>query len=207
MRKVLPNELTVSIALMLAMVCSGCSTAWIVTLDSILAAAAPALVNILQIVAVAQGVPLNTSLVTKINSDAAVLKTLAADFAKASSGATPGVCQQLQAAIGVYAGDQELVLQAAQVSDPRTQTKITGLVDLVAGTVTAISAAIPSCKNVAAPSVQSLASPFHVNSFVQDYNKVLVARTGNDAVDAVTPELTLHRHSPIIRIATFGKLR
>ncbi len=207
MRKVQPNGFMVSIALMLAIVCSGCSTAWIVTLDSILAAAAPALINILQIVAVAQGAPLNTSLVTKINSDAGVLKTLAADFAKASSASTPGVCQQLQAAIGVYAGDQQLVLQAAQVNDPNTQIKITALVDLVAGTVSAITAAIPSCQNVAAPSARNLAAPFHIKSFVQDYNKLLVARTGNDAVDAATPGLTLHRHSAIIRIATFGRLR
>lgn len=41
---------------------TGCSTAWVSTLDSILAAAAPALINILQIVAVAEGKPMNSGL-------------------------------------------------------------------------------------------------------------------------------------------------
>jgi len=73
------------VALFLAVSCTGCSTAWVSTLDSILAAAAPALINILQIVAVANGQPMNAGLAAKINSDAANIKTLAGDFAKVSS--------------------------------------------------------------------------------------------------------------------------
>src|SRR5713101_2084101 len=138
------------VALSLAMFCTACSTAWVSTLDSILAAAAPALINILQIVAVAKGQPINSNLSAKINADATVIKTLAADFAKATSGSAPGVCQQLQAAVSAYQADQQIVLQAAQVSDANTQTKITLLADLVAGTVNAITAVIPSCQNAAA---------------------------------------------------------
>ena len=55
-------------ALSLAMFCTACSTAWVSTLDSILAAAAPALINILQVVAVANGRPLNGTLAVKINA-------------------------------------------------------------------------------------------------------------------------------------------
>src|SRR5713101_587860 len=55
------------VALSLAMFCTACSTAWVSTLDSILAAAAPALINILQIVAVAKGQPINSNLSAKIN--------------------------------------------------------------------------------------------------------------------------------------------
>src|ERR1019366_2785949 len=90
------------VALSLAMCCTACSTAWVSTLDSIVAAAAPALINILQIVAVANGKPMNSNLAAKINADATVIKTLAGDFAKASSGSAPGVCQQLQAAVSAY---------------------------------------------------------------------------------------------------------
>src|ERR1035441_9486345 len=90
------------IALSLAMSCPACSTAWVSTLDSIVAAAAPALINILQIVAVANGKPMNSNLAAKINADATVIKTLAGDFAKVSSGSAPGVCQQLQAAVSAY---------------------------------------------------------------------------------------------------------
>src|SRR5271165_4419190 len=117
MRRVLFMRTTLVVVLSLAMFCTACSTAWVSTLDSILAAAAPALVNILQIVALANGQPVNTNLEAKINADATVIKTLAGDFAKASSSAAPGVCSQLNAAIGDYQADQALVLQVAQVSD------------------------------------------------------------------------------------------
>src|SRR3984893_12830758 len=102
MGKALCIRKTLVIVLSLAMFCAACSTAWVSTLDSILAAAAPALINILQIVAVANGQPVNANLAAKINADATIIKTLAGDFAKTSSGSTPGVCQQLQAAVSVY---------------------------------------------------------------------------------------------------------
>src|SRR5580700_10260289 len=133
--------------LSLAMFCTACSTAWVSTLDSILAAAPPALIDILQIAAVANAKPMNSNLAAKINADATDIESLAADFAKASSDSAPGVCQQLQAAVGVYQADQQMVLQIAQVSDSETQTKITLLAGLVAGTIDAITAVIPSCQN------------------------------------------------------------
>ncbi len=80
------------VVLCLIVFCTACSTAWVSTLDSILGAAAPALVNILQIVAVANGQPVNSALEAKINADATAIKTLAADFVTASSGAAPSVC-------------------------------------------------------------------------------------------------------------------
>ena len=127
-----------------AILLTGCSAAWISTIDAILAVAAPALINILQIVAVANNQPLNSNLAAKIDADAAAIKLLAGDFATASSASSSGICQQLQAAISTYQADQQLVLQVAQVSDTNTQTKITLLVDLVAGTIQAITAVIPS---------------------------------------------------------------
>lgn len=207
MRKVLFIRGPLVVIVSLAMLCSGCSTAWVTTLDSILAAAAPALINILQIVSVAQGVPLNAGLATRINGDAATIKALAADFAKVSATAGSGVCQQLQAAIGVYASDQQLVLQAAQVTDANTQTKITLLVDLVAGTVSAITSAIPSCQSTAAIKSNVAHSSYQMSAFVSDYNRILLTPTGNLAVDAVSPKLALHQHSKFMRLSTLGLVR
>ncbi len=195
------------VALSLAMCCTACSTAWVSTLDSILAAAAPALINILQIVAVANGQPVNSNLAAKINADATVIKTLAGDFAKASSGSAPGVCQELQAAVSAYQADQQLVLQVAQVSDSNTQTKITLLANLVAGTVNAITAVIPSCQNAAVTRSMRTTPPYGVSTFADHYNSILVAKTGNAAVDAVTPNLKLHWHSKLVRVVTFGRLQ
>ncbi len=191
------------IPLLLAMFCTACSTAWVSTLDSILAAAAPALINILQIVAVANGQPVNSNLIAKINTDATVVKTLAGDFARASSLAAPGVCSQLQAAISTYQADQTLVLEVAQVSDQNTQTKIALLADLVGGTVVAIESVIPSCQSVSAPKSFRTAPPYSLITFVNRYNSVLVMPTGNPEVDAVTQKLTLHRRSVFVRAISF----
>ncbi len=200
MRKVL------IVVLSLAMFCTACSTAWVLTLDSILAAAAPALINILQIVAVANGQPVNANLAAKINADATAIKTLAGDFAKASSGSAPGVCRQLQAAVSVYQADQQLVLQVAQVGDSNTQTKVTLLADLVAGAVNAIMAVIPSCQNTAVTRNMKTAPSYSVSAFADHYNSVLLAPTGDAAVDAATPKLKLHRHSIVVRAVTLGRI-
>jgi hypothetical protein len=201
MRKVLVAVLS------LAIFCTACSTAWVVTLDSILAAAAPALINILQIVAVANGRPLDGALATKINFDATAIKRLAADFVAASSGSAPGVCQQLQGAVSAYQADQQLVLQVAQVSDPNTQTKIVLLADLVANTVNAITAVIPQCQGPAVIRTMKITQPYKVSTFADHYNSILVAPTGNAAVDAATPKLKLRRHSALVRAITFGRLQ
>ena len=186
---------------------TSCSTAWISTIDSILAVAAPALVNILQIVSVASGQPLNSNLAAKINTDASAIKLLAGDFAKASSASAPGFCQQLQAAISTYQTDQQLVLQVGQVSDTNTQTKITLLADLVAGTVQAITAVIPSCQNTASARDLEAQPPLKLQNFVTEYNAILKVKTGNAAVDAITPKLTIHQHSRIDRALTLGRLQ
>lgn len=193
--------------LSLVVFCSACSTAWVGTLDSMLAVAAPALVNILQIVAIANGNPMNGNLAAKITSDAAALKTLAIDFAKASPEAASSVCQALQTAVSVYQADQQLVLHAAQVSDPNTQAKITILVGLVAGTVEAITAVVPSCQNAATNRRMKSTPPYSLSTFADRYNSILLTPTGNAAVDAATPLLKLHQHSKIVRSLTLGRLQ
>jgi hypothetical protein len=187
-----------------SMLLTGCSAAWVSTLDSILAAAAPALINILQIIAIAEGKPFHSELATKINSDAATIKQLAGDFASASAAAAPGVCQQLNAAIGVYTQDQQAVLALAQVSDSATQQKIAVLSGLVTSTIAAITAVIPQCQNRLAKMAEP---PLNVQRFVADYNAALTARTGNAAVDAVTPKLKVHKHCAVVRYATLGILK
>ena len=207
MRKATFRRKTLVVTLCCVMFCTACSTAWVSTLDSILAAAAPALINILEIVSVAKGQPVNGTLAAKITADAAAVKTLAADFAKVSAESAPGVCQQLQAAVSAYQAAQQLVLQVAQVSDSNTQTKITLLANLVAGTVNAITAVIPPCQNAAATRSIKFASLYSVSTFTAHYNSILVAKTGNAAVDAATPKLKLHRQSKFARSVTFGRLQ
>jgi hypothetical protein len=191
--------------LSLALFTTACSTAWVSTLDSILAAAAPALVNILEIVAAANGGTMNSNLAAKINTDAADIKTLAAAFAADQS---TNACTTLENAIATYQADQQLVMQVAQVSDSATQTKIALLADLVAGTVQAITAVIPACQAPASVAKKFGASPpLKLSTFVSSYNTVLRAKTGNAAVDALTPKLTIHQHGKFARLASVGILK
>jgi hypothetical protein len=193
------------VVLSFALLSTACSTAWVSTLDSILAAAAPALINILQIVSVANGQPMNSNLATKINGDAAAIKTLAADFA--TDGGS-NACSTLQNAVATYQFDQAFVLQLAQVKDSNTQAKISLLADLVSGTIGAITAVIPACETPtsAAQSIK-VEPPLKLRNFVASYNVILTARTGNAAVDAATPKLVIHQHSKMARYSSLGYLK
>lgn len=200
------GKASLALVLCVTMIFTACSTAWVSTLDTILSAAAPALINILQIVAVAKGEPANASLQTKINTDAATIKQLAADFAAASAASAPGVCQQLNAAVAVYSQDQQQVLALAQVSNSATQQKIVILAGLVASTIGAITAVIPQCQNAALAKSIKVSPPLSIRHFVNDYNAALTAPTGDAAVDALTPKLKIHQHSKFARVVTFGAL-
>ena len=195
------------LAVILSMSCAGCSTAWVTTFDNILVAAAPALINILNIIALAKGQPMNTALASKITADAATVKTLAADFAASSAAAAPTACAQLQAGISTYAADESQVLALAQVSDSATQAKIETLSALVAGTITGILAVIPSCQQAAAMRAQAEAKApaLPLSSFVSSYNKILAVPTGNLAVDTYTKKHAIHVHSKFVRVVTFGR--
>lgn len=204
------SKIAIVLILGLSLGLSGCSTAWVTTFDNILVAAAPALVNILNIVAIAEGKPVDAALVTKVNADAANLKTLASDFANASAAAAPGACSQLQAAINTYSADEAAVLQIAQVSNPATQQKVATLSALVAGTVSAILAVIPSCSAPPAALKAEFAGkgvPLPLSSFVSSYNSVLVQKTGDANVDAYTAKHKIHVHSKFMRVITIGKLQ
>jgi hypothetical protein len=193
------------VVLSFALLSAACSTAWVSTLDSILAAAAPALINILQIVSIANGRQMNSNLAAKINGDAAAIKTLAADFANDGGSSA---CNTLQNAVATYQVDQTLVLQLAQVSDSNTQTKISLLTDLVSGTIGAISAAIPACQAPTSSAENATAGPLlKLRNFVASYNVILTAKTGNAAVDAVTPKLVIHQHSKVARYVSLGYLK
>ncbi|MGA7080522.1 MAG: hypothetical protein WBQ43_19860 [Terriglobales bacterium] len=193
------------VVLSFALLSTACSTAWVSTLDSILAAAAPALINILQIVSIANSEPMNSTLAAKINGDAAAIKTLAADFAKDGGS---NACTTLQNAVATYQVDQALVLQLAQVRDSNTQTKIALLADLVSGTIGAITAVIPACQpSTASPKSVDGKRLVKLKNFVASYNVILTARTGNAAVDAATPKLVIHQHSKVARYVSLGVLK
>ena len=204
--KIMP-KIVLAMLLCLTVTVSGCSVAWVSTLDNILVAAAPALINILQIIAIAKGAPVNGTLSAKITADAAAIKTLATSFAGASALAAPGACSQLQAAITTYSSDEAQVLALAQVSDPATQQKVIVLSSLVAGTISGILAVIPNCSQAAAARAtlaRSNAVPLPLKGFIASYNAKLVEKTGNAAVDTYTAKHKVHVHSGVVRALSLG---
>lgn len=201
------SRIALVLTLCTSLAVSGCSATWVSTLDNILVAAAPALINILNIVAIAKGAVPNAALAAKINSDSAAIKTLANDFATASATASPIACAQLQTAINTYSEDQATVMSLVQISDPATLAKVQTLSALVSGTVTALLAAIPNCTQAAAmrASLAKSAVPLPLRSFVTSYNANLVVKTGNPAVDEYTASHKIHVHSGLVRVLTLGR--
>jgi len=193
-------------ALILAPILAGCSTAWVGTFDNILTAAAPALINILEIVALSKGVPIDAALESKINADAATMKSLANDFAVASASASPQVCSQLQAAIQTYSNDQQQVMSLANVANPVVQEKITVLSSLVAGTVTAVLAVVPQCQQASQmkASLVKAAPPIPLKEFVGSYDAILTKPTGVKDIDSFTKKHAIHYHGKLVRALTFG---
>lgn len=200
------SKAALAVVLSLTMLTTACSTTWLTTMDNILVAAAPALINILNIIALAKGQPVNLALANKITADATTVKTLAADFATASGSAAPTACAQLQSAIATYSADQTQVMALANVSDSATQAKIEVLSSLVAGTVTAVLAVIPSCTQAATmrASLETKAVPLPIKSFIKSYNTNLVVPTGDPAVDSYTSKHKVHVHGKLVRGLTFG---
>ena len=196
------------IVLIATMFAAACSTAWVSTLDSILAAAAPALIDILQIYALSSGKAVPAALVSKINADAAAVKSTATDFANASATAGPGACAQLQTALTTYEADLPAVLAVAQVSNVNTQNKIDTLSALVIGTFGALEPVIPGCSAPAVANlkvlVKTAAPPLKLKNFVTSYNAVLTSKTNDAPVDKATPKMKLHYHSKAVRVLTLG---
>lgn len=84
--------------------------------------------------------------------------------------------------------------------------KITLLSNLAEGTVDAVLAVIPSCQ-AAKFAMPLSAPPLSLMEFVTSYNAILMTKTGDPAVDTLTPNLKLRRHSGILRALTLGRLR
>lgn len=200
-KQVLTTILIGIMAVVPAMAVSGCTSAqWVSTLDTILAQAAPALINVYSIIQIAENKPIDATFVAKINQDAATVKSLSADFAAASAAAAPTACAQLEAAISVYSQDQAEVMALLQVANAAVQSKVGALVLLISGVVAEVLALIPACKTSAGrAALEAQGVPLPLKQFVQSYNNILVVPTGNAAVDAYTRGHKLHQHNKFVR--------
>lgn len=178
---------------------AGCSVG---QFESILNQVAPAILNIIQIVALVRGVPANTALATKVSGDVSLIETLYHDFQTASGTAKPSVQAQINVAFDTLQNDLDNVFSLAQVSNVNTQAKITALIGLVRTSVGIAEAMINPNNNLKA----SAAPPINLSpeDIISSYNKILTAKTGDTAVDNFTSHHKLHLHNRTVRTLTLG---
>lgn len=184
-----------AVVLIAAMSLVGCSSSQFI---SVLQEITPAVTAILQIVALLENKPADTTLAAKVGSDVAGLEKLYTDFAGADAISKPGIQTQINAAFGVLNGDLDLIFNLAHVADKNTQAKLTALIALITTAVNIAEATINGAK-AATPG-----GSLDASSLTDSFDKILVARTGNSAVDKLTPKLKLHRHSKFVRTLSLG---
>jgi hypothetical protein len=189
----------IALVLTCTMLTVGCTAAWLTTFDSWLAIAAPVIVDILDIAALAKGVPVNPATVAKVNGDAKALQVLVASIQSADSANLPNACAAFNQGLATFVADVPTLEQIGQISNPTTEAQITDALTLVQSTVSELEIPIASCATSGA-SKATLAAVSRVKSpsdFAGQYNAIMKRQ-------ASTKKYQVHVHSKFVRVLSFG---
>lgn len=185
---------------------AGCSVS---QFNTYLNAVVPALVDVLDIIAVFKGqaIPTNQSaLPAKIAADVAAVESIEATYQSAAAANKPTLEGEINAAFTTLNTDIGQVEQLAQISDPKTQAQVQVLIGLVESGVQLAEGLVPATASANANNTD--ASKLTPNELVDSFNKTLSAKTGNVKVDAIRPKLhRVHAHSLMVRVLSFGKAK
>lgn len=195
------RKLMTVLLLSLTLTAAGCSAAWLSTFDNYLQIAGPMLIQIIDIIAIAQGKPAPAGLVAKINADSAAVKAVAASVQAATSQNVQGTCGQFNLAVSTFASDLSSVEQLAQINDPTTQATVNNAVSIAQQALAEVEAPIAACQ--AAPTGTEAMARLRAGAYVVKSPEDCVKRF-NAAVD---PKHHIHLHSKLVRVITFGKLQ
>jgi hypothetical protein len=186
--------------LCVAMVATGCSAAWLNQFESYAKIAGPILIQILEIVSVAKGVPVNPALVAKINADQKAVTTLANSINTAASADLPNTCAAFNQSVQTFAADLVAIEQLANIG-PNTAGEIGAAVGIAQAAIQEIEAPVAACANAPSPAAakQILKAA------------ALTVKSPNDTVKrfnaVVDKRHHVHLHSYPVRVATFGYLQ
>lgn len=188
--------------LAVCMFATGCSTAWLSTAEGYLKIAAPAIIQILELVALAKGVTISPAVRAKVTGDAAALQTLAASIDKADKQNIPTACAAFNVGLQTFVTDVPTLETIGQVNNPKKQAQIQDALWLAQGVIADIEAPIAACQNSSsvkasftlAVAASRIKSP---DNFVKQYNAVMDR-------DSDTKKLKIHLHSRSVRILTLG---
>jgi len=186
--------------LAIAIIATGCSVAWLSTFEGYLKVAGPILVQILDIVSLVKGTPVNSSLQAKITADAAAANTIAQSISSASSQNVQGDCAQFNLAVSTLQGDLSQVEQLANVGS-QTSAEISAAMGIAQAAFTEIEAPIAACQSAPTPSaaLNALKAGSVGVSSPED-----VVRKYNAIVDS---KHKVHLHNKFVRALTFGHLQ
>lgn len=190
------------------MTTTGCSSAQFVSeFNQYSSQIVPAVNSILAILQLF-GVVGSAAAPSLISADVVAAQKLVSDLASAPAAAQPGIRNQITAEEGVLTNDLQSIFQLARVSDDATQKKVALLISLIQAAVAEGFALIPQSTSPTAMAVaSSRAQHFQSRDFEGSFNSILKAKTGNAAVDKLSPKLQLHHHSRVLRIASLGLLK
>lgn len=196
------NRILIAAVLATTMFATACSATWMTTFDSYLAVAGPVLVQVLELIALAQGKTVSPALLAKVQGDSKALGVLAQSVTDATNDNLPTACAAFNAGISTFAADAPTLEQIGQVSNPKTQAQIEDALALLQSTVSEIELPIAACQNAASPyTALKLASRVKSPAnFVSQYNTVM-------ARDETTKRFEVHQHTKTLRVLSFGLLK
>lgn len=223
MRKKVSGRAALILAVCLTMMGSSCSTNWMAQAREIISVMIPAATNMVTLVAALQGKSVSAADLSTIQNagtqaaaDLQVVEALISAYESADETAKPGILSQIQSAIGAAQGNLQGLMLGLHIKDAATQGKVVAIVGLLQSEVQSLAALVPVVQGqgtearvhgaMARMAVQRKA-PLSANEFVNSYNSVLSAKSGNTELDRATAGLAIHLHSKVERVASVGVLK
>lgn len=171
----------------------------------------PVVGDILQIIGAFTGADY-TALDTKITNDAQLVTNLYNTYEQ--NVGSPSAWNDLNAAFTTFTQDSSQIFTLAQVSNPAVQAKVAAM-EAAAQTLFAI---IESLEPAAPASVTNAvrshkftayapAPNYNLGNWIDGWNALVTAKTGNAALDGCTAGMQLHIHNWLLRQITFHVLK
>lgn len=186
--------------LIATLVATGCSAAWLSSLSNYIKIAGPILIQILDIVSIAKGVPVNAALQAKITADQAAVTTLANSVSSATAANLPTTCAAFNQAVSTFSSDLTAIESLANVG-PSTAGEIGAAVSIAQAAIQEIEAPIAACAT--APNPAAAKSILRSAALTVTSPEVVVRRF-NAVVDK---KHRVYLHSFPVRVVTFGRLQ
>ncbi len=215
------GKVLIATVLVLSLMLTACSTAWIGEAEQIVEALIPAVANLVTLVATLQGKDVTAADLQTMQSagaqagaDLQLMQSLISQYQKADAAAQPGLLNQIQSAMNAVQTTLNGLLPALHIQDAATQAKITAVVGLLISEVESMAAIVPLVNPGASPAMMTMAvrqakkqPPLTADEFVSSFNASMTAKTGNTQLDHATAGLRVHLHDKFARWASAGLLK